>query len=82
MRQVTIESPVNVLPTGLIPEKLQSMTSSIKFLRLDTEGFLFTCRVQENKGKDVIKLLRKHYRQVQKGTIKISHEGKGIILVS
>jgi len=81
MRQVTIESPINILPAGLIPEKLQIMTSSVKFLRLDSEGFLFTCHIQENKCNDMIKFLKKHYRQVQKGIVKVSHEGKGIILV-
>ena len=70
------------MPPGLIPEKLLSLTSSIKFLRLDIKGFLFTCRIQEDQLKDTIKFLRKHYKQVQKGAVKVSHEGQGIILVS
>jgi RNA polymerase sigma factor (sigma-70 family) len=70
------------MPPGLIPEKLLSMTPSIKFLRLDIKGFMFTCRVQENALAETLKFLRKHYRQVQKGTVKVSHEGRGVILVS
>ena len=65
----------------MIPEKLLSMTPSIKFLRLDFKGFLFTCRIQENTLNDTISFLRKHYHQIQKGTVKVSHEGQGIILV-
>jgi predicted DNA binding protein len=48
---------------------------------LDSKGFLFTCRVPENRWKEITKFLRKHYRQVQRGTVKVSHEGHGIILV-
>jgi hypothetical protein len=70
------------MPPGLIPEKLINITSSIRFVRLNFKGFLFTCRVQDNQLKDTMKFLRKHYQRVQKGTVKVSHEGQGIILVS
>ncbi len=82
MRQITVEFPLDTMPPGLVPEKLLNITSSVRFLRLNFKGFLFTCRVQENQVKDTIKFLRKHYPQVQKGTVKVSHEGQGIILVS
>ena len=82
MRQVTIEFPLDTMPPGLVPEKLLSITSCVRFLRLDFKGFLFTCKVPENALKDTLKFLRKHYRQVQKGTVRITHEGQGIILVS
>ena len=82
MRQVTVDFPLDTMPPGVIPEKLLNLTSSVRFIRLDFKGFLFTCRVQENQSEDVVKFLRKHYRQVQKGTVKVSHERQGIILVS
>ena len=82
MRQVTVDFPLDTLPPGLIPEKLLSVTSSVRFLRLDFKGFIFTCRVQDKALKDTLKSLRKHYRQAQKGSVKVTHEGQGIILVS
>jgi HTH DNA binding domain len=82
MRQVTVDFPVDIMPPGLVPQKLLSVTSSVRFLRLDFMGFLFTCRVQESALKETLKFLKGHYRQVQKGAVKVSHEGQGIILVS
>jgi len=82
VRQVTIEFPIETMPPGLIPDKLLSLTPSIRFLRLDFKGFMFTCRVQDDNLLSTLKFLRKHYRQVQKGTVKVTHEGQGIILVS
>jgi RNA polymerase sigma factor (sigma-70 family) len=82
MRQVTIDFPLDTMPPGLIPQKLLRMVSSIKFLRLDIKGFLFTCHVQGSTLTEILKFLRKHYRQVQKGTVKVTHEGHGTILVS
>jgi hypothetical protein len=82
MRQITVDFPLETMPPGLIPEKLLGMTSSIKFLRLDINGFLFTFKVQKTMLVEVIRFLRKHYKYSQKGVVKVSHEGQGIILVS
>jgi len=82
MRQITIEFPIDTLPPYLIPEHILAITPSVKFLELDINGFLFTFRVKPEESKETVKLLRKHYEQVQEGTVKITHEGQGILLVS
>jgi len=82
MRLVTIEFPIDTLPPGLLPEKLLAITPSVRFLRLDIEGYLFTFRVKEEKNKETMRFLRQHYSQVQKGTVKITHEGQGVFLVT
>lgn len=82
MREVTIEFPVDTLPPGLVPEKLLAITPSVRFFKLDTEGFLFTFRVKPEKIKETMKFLRKHYNKAQRGTVKVTHEGKCVLLVS
>jgi len=82
MRQVIINFPIDILPSGVLPEKLLTVTPSVRFLRLDIEGFLFTFRLGEDKIKETVDFLRKHYKAVQKGSVTITHEGQGILLVS
>jgi hypothetical protein len=82
MRLFTVDFPQETMPPGVIPEKLLKLGTSIKFIRLDFNGFLFSGHLQESAVRDTISFLKKHYRQVQKGKVKVTHEGQGIILVS
>jgi len=81
MRQVTIDYPIDILPPGMIPKELLALTPSIRFLRLDSNGFLFTFRVALEKYKSAMKSLRRHYTEVQRGPIRIAHEGQGVLVV-
>ncbi len=82
MRQIILEFPLDTMPPGLVPEELLSIAPSIRFLRLDVDGFLFICRVDQELSEETIRSLKKHYRHAQRGTVKVTDEGQGTILVN
>src|SRR3990170_6256408 len=82
MRQITIELPLSTLPAGSIPEELLQKALMLRFLRLDFSGFLLVCRVQKNDLKSLMASLKAHYKQINQGHIKLSHEGQEILLIS
>ena len=54
----------------------------LRFLRLDFSGFLLVCRVQKNDLKSLMASLKAHYKQINQGHIKLSHECQEILLIS
>ena len=82
MRQITIELPLSTLPAGSIPEELLQKALMLRFLRLDFSGFLLVCRVQKNDLKSLMASLKAHYKQINQGHIKLSHECQEILLIS
>jgi predicted DNA binding protein len=82
MQQLTIEIPLENLPKGTIPTELLSTASTIRFLHLGSDGFIFTCRVPRGEMKKLLKFLKQNYEQVQEGTVDVSQEGETMIRVS
>lgn len=82
MQQLTIEIPLENLPKGTIPAELLSKASTIRFLHLGSDGFVFTCRVPRGEMKKLLKFLKRNYEQVQEGTVEVSQEGETMIRVS
>lgn len=82
MQQLTIEIPLENLPKGTIPNELLSTASTIRFLHLSSDGFVFTCRVPRGEMGKMLRFLKRNYRQVQAGTVDVSQEGETMIRVS
>jgi predicted DNA binding protein len=82
MQQLTIEIPLEILPKGTIPTELLSKASTIRFLHLGSDGFVFTCRVPRGEMKKLLKFLKRNYEQVQEGAVDVSQEGETMIRVS
>ena len=82
MQQLTIEIPLENLPKGTIPTELLSKASTIRFLHLNSDGFVFTCRAQRGEIKKLLKCLKQNYRKVQEGNVDVSQEGETMIRVS
>jgi len=82
MRQITIELPLEILPAGSIPQELLSKALTIRFLRLDFSGFLFACHLPKGEAKNLAKSLKKHYKQIPEGNIKVSIETQDTLMVS
>lgn len=82
MQQITIEIPLENLPKGAIPLELLSKASTIRFLYLGSDGFVFTCRVPRAEMRKLLKSLRKHYERVQESKVDVSQEGETMIHVS
>jgi hypothetical protein len=82
MQQITIEIPLENLPSWTIPTELLSKASAIRFLHLNSNGFVFTCRVSKGEIKHLLKFLKRHYTQAKKGDINIAKEGKTMLRVS
>ncbi|MGD0994773.1 MAG: helix-turn-helix domain-containing protein [Candidatus Bathyarchaeia archaeon] len=82
MQQITIEIPLGNLPKGAIPTELLSKASTIRFLHLSSNGFIFTCRVPKGEMRNLLKFLSQHYEHVQEGTVDVSQEGETMIRVS
>ncbi len=71
-----------MFPNGSLPEELLKRAASIRFIRLDFQGFLFTCKVKKNDIGLLVVSLRKHYAQLSAGQIDVSQEGQSMIRVS
>lgn len=82
MQQLTIEIPLENLPKGTIPKELLSIASTIRFLHLSSDGFVFTCRVPREELSRMLRFLKRHYQQVQEGTVDVSQEGATMLRVS
>jgi len=82
MQQLTIEIPLENLPKGTIPTELLSKASTIRFLHLGSDGFVFTCRVPRGEMTKLLRFLKRNYQQVQEGMVEVSQEGETMIRVS
>jgi hypothetical protein len=81
MQQITLEIPLQNLPKGTIPAELLSKASTIRFLHLSSNGFIFTCRVPRAAMQSLLKFLRQHYKHIPEGTVDVSQEGETMIQV-
>jgi len=82
MQQLTIEIPLENLPKGTIPNELLSQASTIRFLHLGSDRFVFTCRVPRGEMSKMLRFLKRNYQQVQEGKVDVSQEGETMIRVS
>jgi hypothetical protein len=82
MQQITLEIPLESLPRGTVPTELLSKASTIRFLHLSSNGFIFTCRVPRGEMRKLLKFLKQHYEHVQERTIDVSQEGETMIRIS
>ncbi len=82
MRQITIELPLDILPSGSVPIELLEKSVAMRFLRLDFSGFLLICYIPKNELAEMVKFLKEYYRQLQRGKIRVSCEGDELLLIS
>lgn len=82
MQQITIEIPLADLPKGTIPLELLSTASTIRFLHLGSDGFVFTCRVPRVEMRKLLRSLKGHYKRIQESKVDVSQEGETMIRIS
>lgn len=83
MKAITVDIPLEAISGYVLPPRLLDSAAMIRFLRLDSNGFLFTCRIEEEEDlKEIRNVIRSFYEHVHISRVGIGSDGDVIIRVS